>query len=103
MIQKSTKPNVQPWQPTPEQEAKMRATDATAEWLCYRACEELRPYMGQWIAAQDCRVIASAITLDEVLKQLGDVDLGTVILDRIPASRSASCEVSMFAETGGLP
>ncbi|MBL8799885.1 MAG: hypothetical protein JNM56_38745 [Planctomycetia bacterium] len=88
MIQKSTYPNVRPWQPTPEQEAKMRATDATAEWLCYQACEELRPYMGQWIAARDCRVIASGTTLDEVLQQLGDIDLGTVILDRISGGRT---------------
>lgn len=88
MIQKSTKPLIQPWQPTPEQEAKLRATDATAAWLCSQASEELRPFMGLWIAAQDCRVIASGKSLDEVLQQLGDIELGTVILDQIPAGRT---------------
>lgn len=83
MIQKSTKPIVQPWQPTPEQEAKLRASDVSLTWLYNMPREEWLRYSGQWIAIQDCRVIASGISFDELLTKLGDTDLGTVIIHKI--------------------
>lgn len=83
MIRKSTKPVVQPWQPTPEQEAKLRASDVSLTWLYNMPREEWLRYSGQWIAIEDCRVISSGISFDELLTKLGDTDLGTVIIHKI--------------------
>ena len=41
------------------------------------------PYAGQWVAAKDCRIIASGPTMDDMLRELGDVDLQTVVLHYI--------------------
>lgn len=83
MIQHSAKPIVQPWEPTPEQDAKMRATDVSLEWLYRMPREEMVQYAGQWIAVGNCRVVASGKTYDELLTNLGNTDLGTVIIHRI--------------------
>jgi hypothetical protein len=35
------------------------------------------------VAAKDCRIIAAGATMDEMLKQLGNVDLETVVIQHI--------------------
>ena len=83
MIKESDQPLVRPWQPTPEQEKAIRATDATTEWLYHLPAEILRRYQGQWIAAKDCRIVASGQTMEELHANLGDIDLGTVVIMRL--------------------
>lgn len=77
------KVKVEPWVISPEEEEVFRATDATFQWLCNLSGEELHRYAGQWVAAKDCRIVASGPTMDEMLRQLGDTDLRTVVLDYI--------------------
>jgi hypothetical protein len=88
VIQKSTNPNVRPWQPTPEQEAKFKATDATFAWLCNLPRDLLMQYAGQWIAAKDCTVVAAGKTYGEMLTNLGDTDLETVVIRRVERPRT---------------
>ena len=76
-------PGVQPWDITPEQEQAFRATDATFDWLCKQPAEFFRQFAGQWIAARDCRVIASADTMDALLAHLEGADLRTLIIHRV--------------------
>ena len=97
----STLPNIQPWTITPEDEATFRATDATSEWLFHRSADVLRPYMGQWVAAKDCRIIAAAETMDALLKKLGDIDLSSVILHSVRRLDGPSTdEICQALETG---
>ena len=83
MSEKATIPPTQPWDITPEQDQAIKATDQTFEWLCRQSGEFFRPYAGLWIGAKDCRIIASAPTMDELLALLGDVDLQTVLVHRV--------------------
>ena len=71
---------IRPWTMTSAEEASLRGTDATFEWLCNLSGESLRRYAGQWVAARDCSIIAAGPTMEEMLRQLGDVDLQTVVL-----------------------
>jgi len=73
---------VRPWDVSPEEEPALSHADATFHWLCSLSRDDIRPYLGQWIAARDCRVIASAGSLDALLRQLSDVDLQTAIVHR---------------------
>jgi len=77
------KPPVQPWTPSESEEAAFRAADETLHWLCDLSPEALRPYAGKWIAARECRVIAAADSLDDLLRDLKDTDLQSLIIDRI--------------------
>ena len=77
------KVKIEPWVISPEEEAAYRRTDETSRWLSNLSGEDLRQYAGQWVAAQDCRIIAHGPTMDEMLQQLGDVDLRTVVLHYI--------------------
>jgi hypothetical protein len=73
---------VRHWEVPPEEEPAFSRADATFHWLCSLSRDDIRPYLGQWIAARDCQVIASAASLDVLLRQLRDVDLQTVIVHR---------------------
>ena len=77
---KTVYPIVKPWVFTAEDKAMFRATDPTAAWLGKLSGEELRRYAGKWVAAKDCAFVASGNTFEELLKQLGDTDLQTVII-----------------------
>lgn len=83
MLNENAQPLVRPWNITPEQEQSFRSTDATWEWLFSLSGDSLCHYAGQWLAAKDCRIIATGETMDAMLAQLGDVDLQTVIMRRV--------------------
>jgi hypothetical protein len=83
MINKSSRPLIEPWHPTPEEQKVFHATDATFEWLCHLPNELLRQYRGQWVAAKDCRIIAFGQTIEELHTNLGDTDLETVVVMRL--------------------
>jgi len=83
MIKKRIQAAVKDWHPTPEEEQIIRATDATADWLTHLPVDILRQYRGQWIAAKDCRVIASGATMEELHRNLGDRDDETVVVARL--------------------
>ena len=83
MSKQSTSPNIQPWGITPDQEKSIQATNATFEWLCRQSGEFFRPYGGKWIAAKDCRIIAVGETMGDLLSQLGQADLQTVLMHRV--------------------
>jgi hypothetical protein len=74
---------VEPWDISPDEEQAFRATDDTFQWLCSLSGDALSQHAGKWVAAKDCRIIATGDTLDMLLEQLGDVDLQSVVLDRI--------------------
>jgi len=73
---------VRPWELPPDQERVFSRSDETLDWLCSLSPDEIRPYLGQWIAARNCRVIASAASFAALLEHLADVDLQTVIVHR---------------------
>ena len=78
-----TRPLIRAWNPSASEESAFRATDASFDWLCNLPVDVLRQYHGKWIAIRDSSVIAAADSLDFLLRELGDTDLQTVILDRI--------------------
>ena len=57
----ASRPTVRKWAPTPRQEE----THKTGVWLCRLPAETLAPYAGQWLAAYDCEIVASAPTRGE--------------------------------------
>jgi hypothetical protein len=71
MTKVNGKVKIDPWIISPQEDAALRATDATFQWVCNLSGEQLRQYAGQWVAARDCRVIASGKTMDEMLTQFG--------------------------------
>lgn len=83
MLNNGKKVKIEPWVISPPEEEALRATDATSQWLGNLSGEPLRRYAGQWVAAKDCRIIASGPTMDDMLRELGDVDLQTVVLHYI--------------------
>ena len=75
--------NVRPWTPTPEQQEFLCATRATNEFL-HHLPEEIRSrHAGDWIAAKDCQILATAPTMEELFAQLPDPDDNTVLMIRI--------------------
>lgn len=78
-----TEPLIRAWNPTADEERAFRSSDATLEWLCGLPLDLLRQYGGKWVAAKDCRIVAAADSLDGLLSELGDVDLQSLIIDRI--------------------
>ena len=73
------------WKIDPEQEQRMRAGDATLEWLCQQPSTFFRPYAGKWIAANDCQIIASAESHEALLQQLHSAGTGleSIIIHRV--------------------
>jgi hypothetical protein len=61
---------IKPWHPSPEDEAFIRATDATLDWLYHAPPEVLRPYYGKWVAALERRIVASGETRKDAMDQL---------------------------------
>ena len=82
MSMTSQKVTAQNWNVTPEQEQSFRASDATLDWLCSLPEERIRQYVSSWVAAKDCRILATAVTFDVLLEQLKDTDLSTVVIHR---------------------
>jgi Family of unknown function (DUF5678) len=83
MIKKNDEPYIKPWHPTPEEEKVIRESQATARWLSRLPSDILRRYRGQWIAAKDCRIIASGQTREELQKNLGSRGAGGVVVMRL--------------------
>lgn len=75
--------NVRPWEPTPEQESVLRATDATMEWLWDLPHQIRVRYAGQWVAAKDCQIVASASTMVEPCDKLDDPANPALISERL--------------------
>ncbi len=73
---------VRPWTPTPEQESVLRATDATIHWLWDLPDDIRLQYSGQWIAAKDCQILASARTMSELCDKLDDPADPTIVMER---------------------
>ena len=66
-----------------EAEVAYQSGDRTLEWLCHQPGSFFRPYAGKWIAAKDCRILASADNHRELMAQLSGVDLRATIIHRI--------------------
>jgi hypothetical protein len=77
------KPSDQSRSVTPEQEAAYRSGDVTLEWLCRQPSSFFQPYAGKWIAARDCRILATADNHRELMDQLQGVDLRSAIIHRV--------------------
>lgn len=75
--------NVQSWNLSSDEEALLRATDDTFHWLCNLPASVRDNVSGKWVAAKDCQIVDAADTLDALMQRLGDIDLGSVIIDRI--------------------
>jgi hypothetical protein len=79
---------VRPWTPTPEQESALRATNATMQWL-WDLPDEIRVrYSGQWIAAKDCQILASARTMNELCDKLDNPADPTIVMERFEKGAS---------------
>ncbi len=76
-------PKVRKWTPTPEMAEMLRVNKTTKEWLSRATAEELAPYAGQWIAARGNRVLASAVTREEIESLISAEDRSTVIVHKI--------------------
>ena len=73
---------VRPWTPSPEQESVLRATDATIQRLWDLPDDRRLQYSGQWIAAKDCQILASARTMSERCDKLDDPADPTIVMER---------------------
>lgn len=69
--------------PSLEQTERLKHSDATIDWLSKLPPEELRQYCGQWIAAYDCRIVASGNTRDDVEDAIRHLDRSLVIVHRV--------------------
>ena len=74
---------VRSWSPTPEQQSYLREIAPTREYLHNLPEEFRRLHAGQWIAAKNSQIVATARTLGELLGSLPDPDDPTVLLLRI--------------------
>jgi hypothetical protein len=74
---------VKAWDLTPAEEQALHASDETVRWLCNLPVEVLREYAGQWVAARDCRIIATGETYEVLLAALSGTPLQTVVIHRI--------------------
>jgi hypothetical protein len=83
MIKKTTKVLVKDWHPTPEEEEIIRATDATTNWLTHLSSDLLKQYRGKWIAAKDSQIVASGDTMDDLYKNLGNIDQDRIVVARL--------------------
>jgi len=77
------KVKVRPWTPTPEQESALRATGATMQWLWDLPGDIRLQYSGQWIAARDCRILASARAMTELCDKLDNPGDPTIVMERL--------------------
>jgi hypothetical protein len=80
MLKENSRVLVEPWHATPEQRKAIQATKTTSEWLCRLPSDILRQYRDQWIAAKDCRIVASGPTMEELAANLGDTDMEAVVV-----------------------
>ncbi len=64
-------------------EAAYRSGDQTLQWLCRQPSSFFRPYAGKWIAARDCRIIATADDHRQLMAQLQGDDLRATIIHRV--------------------
>ena len=82
MIQ-PTRYKVRPWMPTPQQQAYVREIAPTRAFL-HNLPEEIRGrHAGEWIAAKDCQIVATAGTLEELFAMLPDRHDPSVLFVRI--------------------
>jgi hypothetical protein len=73
---------VRPWKITPDEETAFRKGDATEEWLCRPPADVLKQFAGKWVAARDCKIIASADSFDALREQMRDDNLEGVVIHR---------------------
>ena len=83
MNRKNDEAFIKPWRPTPEEHQAIFATNATDAWLSNLPADILRTYQGQWVAARDCQIIASAWSRADVRKKLEGTDTGAVVITRL--------------------
>ena len=70
-------------EPSPEQAERMDRSQATVDWLWQRPPDELAGYRGQWIAAFDCRIVASAPSRAALKPLIAHLDRRLVVVQRI--------------------
>ena len=83
----SNHPKVRKFVPTPAQAAERTAARRTSDWLWQLPPEQLGQYAGQWIAAFDCQIVASAETREELAHKVAHLDRSLVIEQRIENRR----------------
>ena len=71
------------WTPTAADAAYLAAVEPTRQFLQHLPPEVIAQYAGQWIAAKDAAVIASAATRAELGEVLGDQDGELVLKMRV--------------------
>lgn len=68
---------------SPEQVERMDRSQATVDWLWQLPPEKLADYRGQWIAAMDCQIVASAMTRAALKPLIAHLDRRLVVVQRI--------------------
>ena len=81
-IESEAKLSIKPWVITADEQPEIDMLEATNKWLrelCDRTL--LEQYRGRYVAARDCRIVASADTYDELsqLLQIKEPDESHVI------------------------
>ena len=71
--------NLRAWTPSTGDAAFLASVDGTSKFLDNLPDAIRRQYGGQWIAAKDSAIIASAPTRAELIDQLGERDDETVL------------------------
>ncbi len=70
----SSRFQVRLWSPTPEQVEYFRATEVTRRFLQNLPDDVRRKFAGQWIAAKNCEIMASAPTRAALFEKLAKPD-----------------------------
>ena len=83
---------VRVWSPTPEQAAFLQSVEGTRNFLHNLSDSILRQYAGQWIAAKDSKIIAAAVTREQLHELLGELDNSSVLKLRLETGVTIRCE-----------
>jgi hypothetical protein len=78
-----TSTRIRPWQATPQQAEYLKTIAPTRSFLHDLPDDVRRRYAGQWVAAQNQAIIASAATMAELMERLPDPDDPSVLVLRL--------------------
>ena len=70
-------------QPSAEQTERMDRSQTTVDWLWQLPPDELAAFRGQWIAAFDCQIVASASSRAELKPLIAHLDRRLIVVQRI--------------------
>lgn len=82
----ASRPKFRKFVPTPEQVAAMESVRRSSEWFHALPVPELAKFAGQNVAVSECRVVAAATTLAELITKIEGCDRSRLYI--VPQRRS---------------